>query len=114
MDIKRGEVYSADLEPVKGSEIRKERPVVVVSRDNINKASAVVVICPITDAYGKTSIMHVPVAKGNGGLIKDSIVHCGQIRAIDKTERLGRKLGELSREIMEEIERGLKWVLQLN
>lgn len=114
MDIKRGEIYYVDLEPVRGSEMKKDRPAVIVSRDAVNRVSAVVIICPITDAYGKTSTMHVPVFDGQGGLKKDSIVHCGQVRAIDKEERIGNKIGDMPSDIMIKIEAGLKWVMELN
>lgn len=111
MEIKRGEIYYVDLEPVRGREMQKLRPAVVVSNDIVNKNAAVVVICPITDAFGKTSKMHVFVSKDQGGLTKDSIVHCGQIRAIDKDERIGNKIGDMPEDIMSKIESGIKWVI---
>src|ERR1041385_4347201 len=96
MEIKRGEVYMVELSPTKGSELKDPHPVVIVSTEAINKKSSVVIICPITDASGKNSPIHIPIEEGDGGLKKDSIVHCGQIRSIDK-ERIGKKLGELDR-----------------
>ena len=45
---RRGEVYSLRLDPVEGSEQRGTRSAVVVSRDAINQASPVIVVCPLT------------------------------------------------------------------
>jgi mRNA interferase MazF len=110
--IFRGEVYFADLEPTQGHEIKKTRPCVIVSNESININASVIIICPITDSYGKNSPIHIPISAGEGGLIKDSVVHCGQIRAIDKT-RLGKKLGELGNVIMDKITTGLAYSIDV-
>jgi mRNA interferase MazF len=49
---------------------------------------------------------------GEGGLTKDSVVHCGQMRTIDKT-RLREKLGELEKEKMEKITTGLAYTIDI-
>jgi mRNA interferase MazF len=110
----RGDVFMANLEPVEGSEQGGTRPVVVVSRDAINKFSPVVVICSITDAANKKKIYpsHVKVHAGTGGLRMDSIVICEQVRAINKT-RLREQLGKFDRPIMTSIEAALKITLDL-
>ena len=68
--VQRGDVLTANLEPIQGSEQGGSRPVVVVSRDAINRFSPVVVICPITDAANKTKVYpsHVRVPASAGGL----------------------------------------------
>ena len=101
-----------DLEPTIGSEMKKERPCVIVSNNSINFNASVIIICPITDSYGKNSPIHVPIPETEGGLIKKSIVHCGQIRAIDIT-RLGNKLGDLSEETMDEVTRGIAYAMEV-
>ncbi|MBZ5628846.1 MAG: type II toxin-antitoxin system PemK/MazF family toxin [Acidobacteriia bacterium] len=110
----RGEVYLANLEPVEGSEQGGTRPVVIVSRDAINKFSPVVVICPITDASNKKKVYpsHIKVAAGMGGLTMESIVLCEQVRAINKT-RLRKQLGTFDRAIVTSIEAALKITLDL-
>jgi mRNA interferase MazF len=112
--VLRGDVFSASLEPVEGSEQGGTRPVVVISRDALNAASPVVVIAPMTDAGNKKKIYpsHVQVAAGTGGLTMDSIVVCEQIRAISKT-RLRRSLGKFDRTVMTRIETALKITLDL-
>jgi mRNA interferase MazF len=110
----RGEVFMASLEPVEGSEQGGTRPVVIVSRDALNKFSPVVVICSITDAANKTKIYpsHVRVPAGTAGLKLDSIVVCEQVRAISKT-RLRTQLGKFDKAVMTNIEAALKITLDL-
>ncbi|MDR3611672.1 MAG: type II toxin-antitoxin system PemK/MazF family toxin [Ignavibacteriaceae bacterium] len=104
--IFRGEVYYVDLEPTKGAEMQKERRCVIVSNNSINFNASVIIICPITDSYGKNSPIHIPIPESEGGLTKKSVAHCGQIRAVDVT-RLGNKSGELSEETMRAITKGI-------
>ena len=113
--VLRGAVFTASLDPSEGSEQRGTRPVVVVSRDAINQFSPVVVVAPITDATHKKKVYpsHVRVPTGAGGLTKDSIVICEQMRAINKT-RLRRHLGKFDSATMEGIEAALKITLDLS
>jgi mRNA interferase MazF len=110
----RGDVFMANLAPVEGSEQGGTRPVVVVSRDALNKVSPVVVICSITDAANKKKIYpsHVRVRAGSGGLTMESVVVCEQIRAISQT-RLQRQMGSFDRTIMTSIEAAIKITLDL-
>jgi mRNA interferase MazF len=111
----RGEVFMADLEPSEGSEQGGTRPVVVVSRDALNRFSPVVVVCSITDAANKKKIYpsHVKVSAGVGGLRLDSIVVCEQVRAISKT-RLKDQLGKFDKSVMTSVEAALKITLDLS
>lgn len=112
MTIKRGEVYKVNMDPTTGSEIRKQRPAVIISADSINKVGSVVVVCPITDAFLKSSPIHIEIPEGEGGLTKDSVAHCGQIRAVD-AQRLGNKLGDLERQTMAKVSMGIRNALDL-
>jgi len=111
----RGDVFMANLEPSEGSEQGGTRPVVVVSRDALNKFSPIVVICSITNAANKKKIYptHVKVSAGTGGLRIDSIVICEQVRAISKT-RLKDQLGKFDKSVMTSIEASLKITLDLS
>jgi mRNA interferase MazF len=113
-EVRRGDVFVANLEPILGSEQAGTRPVVVVSRDALNRFSPVVVICSITDAANKTKIYpsHVRVSAGTAGLKLDSIVICEQVRAISKT-RLKAALGKFDKTVMTSIEAALKITLDL-
>jgi mRNA interferase MazF len=112
--VLRGDVFSANLQPVQGSEQGGTRPVVIVSRDALNKFSPVVVICSITDADNKKKVYpsHVKVPAGTAGLKLDSIVLCEQVRAISKT-RLGDAIGKFDKAVMTRIEAALKITLDL-
>jgi mRNA interferase MazF len=112
--ILRGDVFIADLEPVQGAEQAGTRPVVVISRDALNRTSPNVVICPMTDAANKTKFYpsHVRVPAGTSGLKLDSIVVCEQVRAISKT-RLRGQLGKFEKAVMTSIEAAVKITLDL-
>lgn len=112
--VLRGDVFMADLDPVVGSEQGGRRPVVVVSRDALNKFSPIVVICSITDAANKTKIYpsHVKVPASTGGLKLESIVICEQVRAINKT-RLQQQIGKFDKQVLTSIEAALKITLDL-
>lgn len=113
MEIKRGEVYKVDLNPTRGSETKKVRPGVIVSDDSVNKSSSVIIVCPILDGFKVPSPIHIEISEGEGGLTKDSIVHCGQVRAIDK-ERLGIRMGRLDDFKMARISKGLTYALGIS
>lgn len=113
MNILRGEVYHVDLEPTKGREMKKShRPCVVVSNNIINEKTPLVIICPITDSYKKFSPIHIKIPEGESGLNKKSVVHCAQVRAIDKL-RMGSKLGILNSKLMQQVSEGLRQVMCL-
>lgn len=112
----RGDIYQADLDPTKDSEQAGLRPVVIVSRDGINRSSPIIVIAPITKFTSRKKIYpshHLVKANDDNGLKIDSIVKCEQIRAIAKS-RLSHKWGSLSKEDLAKINVALKIVLSLN
>lgn len=112
--IRRGDVYVARLNPAEGSEQAGERPVVVVSRDAINRSSPVVVIVPVTDRANKTRIYpsHVILKAGEGGLPIESVALTEQVRAVNTT-RLVRHLGQLAPQSITAIGAALKIALDL-
>lgn len=108
------------LDPTRGSEQAGTRPVIVVSRDAINHTivgnnrGLLVVAVPATDAEHIEELYpsHVKLKRGIGGLTKDSVALCEQVRAIS-VDRLVRYMGTLPREDMEKIEEALRIVLVL-
>ena len=112
----RGDVYWVNLDPTVGAEIKKIRPAVVIQNDAGNQHGAITIIAPISSTKGvpKKSPVFVYLNKGEGGLSEDSLVHCGQIRAVDKAARLINKLGQLSKKRMDEIDNALMLSLGLN
>ena len=98
MNVKRGEIYYADLSPVVGSEQGGIRPVLIVQNDVGNRYSPTVIAAAITSQREKSKLpTHIELESRSCGLSKDSIVLLEQIRTIDK-RRLREKTGRLSPE----------------
>lgn len=102
-EIKRGEIYWAQLDPTVGAEIQKTRPVVIMSNTSINKARRTVVVVPLSTSAPVIQYINVGLTGGN-------TARCDHIRAIDKS-RLGKKIGMLSTKDTEAIFEGLKRIL---
>ena len=95
MNIKRGDIYYADLSPVIGSEQGGLRPVLIVQNDIGNRYSPTVIAAAITSKVGKAKLpTHIDVLGAHAGLAKDSVILLEQIRTIDK-KRLKEKMGHL-------------------
>ncbi len=117
MRKRRGDILLVDLRGSEGHEKAGLRPCVVVQRDFWNRASAVTIVAPLTDGRDQPRIPKlVAIAARELGIpnAKDSVVDCGQLRAIDCDARIAQKLGELSPEIMARIDRGLAASLGLS
>ena len=95
MNIKRGEIYYADLSPVIGSEQGGIRPVLIVQNDVGNRYSPTVIAAAITSQHDKSNLpTHINVSAEGCGLARDSIVLLEQVRTIDK-RRLKERMGTL-------------------
>jgi mRNA interferase MazF len=93
----RGEILLAELDPVRGSETNKRRPVVVVSNDGANEAATrgrrgVVTVVPVTSSVARVHPFQVLLPADATGLSRDSKARAEQIRAI-AYERLGARVG---------------------
>ena len=107
MNIKRGEIYYADLSPVIGSEQGGIRPVLIIQNDVGNKYSPTVIAAAITSQRDKTKLpTHITVDAVGCGLAKDSIVLLEQVRTIDK-KRLKEKMGCLDGNAMHRVDKAL-------
>ena len=107
MNIKRGDIYYADLSPVVGSEQGGIRPVLIVQNDVGNRYSPTVIAAAITSRQNKTKLpTHIPIEATGSGLSKDSVVLLEQIRTLDK-RRLKEKMGSIDIQSMKEINRAL-------
>lgn len=107
-EVKRGQVYYADLSPVVGSEQGGLRPVLVVSNDMGNKHSPAITVCPLTTQVKKPLPTHITLTYSK---MCGSTVLCEQIRTIDKT-RLRGYFGELTASQMARVNKALQ--IQLN
>ena len=103
MNIKRGDIYYADLSPVVGSEQGGLRPVLIVQNDVGNRYSPTVIAAAITSRMGKTRLpTHIDIYASEVGLAKDSVILLAQIRTLDK-RRLREKMGHLDGNVMERV-----------
>lgn len=105
-DIKRGELYYADLSPVVGSEQGGVRPVLVVQNDVGNKYSPTVIVAAITSQINKARIPTHIELNTKYGLTKDSVLLLEQIRTLDK-RRLKERIGILDDKCMENVNNAL-------
>ncbi len=105
--VRRGDVVLANLDPTIGVEIKKTRPVIVLSNDSINQLSQLVVVVPLTKNVAHLSPSHALIPKGIARLSFPSKVVTEQIKAVDK-RRLVRRLGSLPPSLLAEVERALK------
>jgi len=115
--VRRGEVRSADLNPVRGSEADKVSPVVVVSNDAANGAAArlgrgVVTVVPVTSNTGRVLPFQVALPAGTAGLSRDSKAQAEQVRSVD-VQRVGRRLGALPAPLLQQLDRALRLHLGL-
>ncbi len=110
MSILQFDIWLANLNPAKGTEPGKTRPVVIIQTNLLNNTHPSSIVCPLTSNI-KPELellrVHIP-----GILDQPSDILVDQIRAIDN-KRLLTKLGKLSTEQVQILKRNLKIVLDL-
>ncbi len=107
--ILRGEIYWADLNPVRGNEQAGRRPVLVISEDIFNQRSQTVVALAITSQPQKAGFP-LTFHLGRKDLPKDSWVKIGQMRTLS-VQRLGDRIGHVSTQVLEQIIEGVKDII---
>ncbi|MCP4475611.1 MAG: type II toxin-antitoxin system PemK/MazF family toxin [Gammaproteobacteria bacterium] len=107
--MKRGEIYWVNLNPTKGTEIRKSRPCVIISADPLNEVRRTVVILPLSISAKPRPPLVVAVTCLN----KQVSAICDQIRAVDKS-RLVKLVDCLSQHDLNMLEESLRQILVLN
>lgn len=105
--VSRGQIYYADLSPVKGSEQGGFRPVLIVQNDVGNRYSPTIIAAIITTRKTKANLPTHVWLNAECGLPKDSMVELEQIRTLDRT-RLSDFMGTVSQEVMKEIDMAIK------
>jgi mRNA interferase MazF len=104
MMVKRGEVWLANLDPTKGSEQGGTRPIIIFQDDIVAEFSSTIITIPLTTNLRRASLPTcLLIPNGEGGLERDSVALCHQLRVIDKT-RLQIKVGVLTPEILTTLE----------
>ena len=98
MQIRRGDMFYADLSPVVGSEQGGIRPVLIIQNDLGNKYSPTVIAAAITSQTGKTKLpTHIEIDSSSCGIKSNSVVLTEQIRTLDKS-MLKEKRGDINDE----------------
>jgi mRNA interferase MazF len=111
MKIKQFDIWLADLNPTRGTEPGKTRPVVIIQTDLLNEDHSSTIVCPITtNVQSEIEVLRVHLKRGQ--LNKHSDILVDQIRAIDN-RRLLNKLGQLNTEQKEKLKDNIKIVLDL-
>jgi mRNA interferase MazF len=107
---KRGDVYWVRLDPTMGKEIKKARPCVIISCDSVNRSQDLIIVTPITSSITRLQDkVEVRTLVGNTPG-KAVTLHT---RSIDKKKRLGKKIGEFTKEEMDSIDAALRKILNL-
>jgi mRNA interferase MazF len=112
--VKKGDVFLANLEPVRGSEQGGIRPVLIIQNDISNKYSPVTIISSITSKIASKEFpTNVFISNRESNLKKDSTILLNQIRTIDK-KRLIKKIDSLDNYFLNKVDRALKISLGLH
>ena len=112
--MKKGEIYFANLDPAIGSEIKKTRPVLIVSNDESNQHHALITVIPLTSQVARVFPFEVLLLQADSGLSKDSKAQCNQIRALAKQRFTGAKpAGKITESLMNKIHDAIKLHLGL-
>jgi mRNA interferase MazF len=109
----RGEIWLADLNPIRGHEQAGTRPVLIISTNIFNHGPAdLVFVLPLTRTDRRIPI-HVPIDPPEGGVTARSFILCDAVRSITK-DRLGpRPWGSVSRGTLRQVEDNLRILLEL-
>jgi len=105
MDIKQYDVFLVSLDPTVGHEIKKIRPCIIISPDEMNKYIATIIIAPMTSqSHSYPTRIQINFNGKKGWVVLD------QIRTVDK-KRLIKKVGTINRQTIREIKNIIKEML---
>ncbi len=115
--MRRGEIFLVNFDPSEGSEVKKERPAIIVSNDGANSAAerngkGVITVVPVTSNISHVYPFQVLLPADQSGLDHDSKAQAEQVRAV-AVGRLGALLGEVTHPLLEEIDEALRLHLAL-
>lgn len=114
MQIKRGDIFYADLRPVVGSEQGGIRPVLIIQNDVGNRHSPTVICAAITSRMNKAKLpTHVEISAKDYGIVKDSVILLEQIKTIDK-QRLRDYVCRADQKLMDKVDEALHISLMLH
>ncbi|HEX9636156.1 MAG TPA: type II toxin-antitoxin system PemK/MazF family toxin [Acidobacteriota bacterium] len=113
--IQRGQIWWAELREPRGSEPGYRHPVLVLQRDEVNRSRInTVVVCLLTSntvwsrAPGNTLLR-----RRRSGLPRDSVVNASQVATLNKSD-LEEFVADLPRDLMDDVDQGIRWFLGLD
>lgn len=109
--MKQGEIWNADLNPVKGSEQSGFRPVVILSGNLLNEHLSVVIVVPLTSQIKKYKGNPILIPSKLNGLKKESEMLIFHIRSVSK-DRLLEKMGSIEPSQLEQALKTLTDILK--
>lgn len=113
MTIRRFDIWLADLQPRRGTEAGKVRPVLIVQTDLLNDVHPSTIICPITtNVIPDTEPLRVQLKPGRTGLRIRSDIMIDQLRAIDN-RRLIERIGRIGKAAQRSVKQDLLAILDL-
>jgi mRNA interferase MazF len=115
--MRRGEIRLVDLDPVRGNEVNKRRPAVIVSNDGANATATrlgrgVVTIVPVTSNVARVFPFQVLLPASGTGLARDSKAQAEQVRTV-AVERIGVRLGSVPAGVLADLDAALRLHLAL-
>ena len=115
MSIHRGEIYFVNLNPVKGREQAGQRPVLVLSIDEINQQPLVVTVVVRTkgENISRDYPTNVRVLPEESSLLMETVFLCFQIRSLDPKRFPEKPVGRVADEVLEKIETTVRYCLGL-
>ena len=114
VQVRRGDIFYADLSPVIGSEQGGIRPVLIIQNDMGNRHSPTVICAAITSKMNKAKLpTHVEIDANRYQIVKNSVVLLEQIRTIDK-RRLKDIVCHVDQELMKKVDEAIKISLELH
>jgi len=109
--VRRGEIYIVSFDPVRGFEQGGTRPAVVIQNDEGNEFASTTIVAAMSSQHRDYPV-RVMVSPKQSGLRESSSVMLDQIRTMS-LDRLGRKVGQLAPDKMEEVGEALRRSLGL-
>lgn len=115
--MRRGEIWLADLDPIRGSGADKTRPVIVVSNDGANASAerhgrGVLTVVPVTGSSSRVYPFQVYLPRDRTRLRSNSKAQAEQVRSID-VRRLTRQIGAVPPDLMVDVNSALRLHLGL-
>ena len=113
MTVRRGEIWWADLDPIRGSEQAGVRPVLIFQNDAVSRFTTTVLAIPLTTNLRRALLpTGVRISQGEGGLTSDSVALCHQTRVLD-AQRLRSRLGQVSDQTLAEVEKCILFTMEM-